>query len=61
MLYNCIYLQAVEEGNKMGPRRNAFCLALCEDKATDSKDQIQPASLCLVLLVFPAVFRGLQR
>lgn len=61
MLYNSIYLKAVEEGNKIGKKRNSFCLAVCEDKATGGKDQIQPASLCLVLLVSPTAFRGLQR
>lgn len=48
MLYNSIYLEAAEKGNKIAKKRNCFCLALCKDKATDSKDQIQPASLYLI-------------
>lgn len=48
MLYNSIYLKAAEKGNKIAKKRNCFCLALCKDKATDGKDQIQPASLYLI-------------
>lgn len=61
MLHNSICLKAVEKGNKMEKRRNSFCLALCKDKATDSKGQIQTYGLCLVRLVFPIAFDGLQR